>query len=98
MIVNRYGQDSGQISLKKARDTIGRERLLADSERLSVMVEVRNNGAAAAAARPKAAITQSIGQLADLALRQRAKTRAPATRKSSPLAQPLVKSLVAQAA
>ena len=65
VIVNRYGQDSGQISLKKARDTIGREVYWQIPNDYRVMVEVRNNGVPLLQHAPKAAITQSIGQLAD---------------------------------
>lgn len=65
VIVNRYGQDSGQISLKKARDTIGRDVYWQIPNDYRVMVEVRNNGVPLLQHAPKAAITQSIGQLAD---------------------------------
>lgn len=65
VIVNRYGQDSGQISLKKARDTIGRDVYWQIPNDYRVMVEVRNNGIPLLQHAPKAAITQSIGQLAD---------------------------------
>jgi pilus assembly protein CpaE len=65
VVVNRYGQDSGQISLKKARDTIGREVYWQIPNDYRVMVEVRNNGVPLLQHAPKAAITQSIGQLAD---------------------------------
>jgi pilus assembly protein CpaE len=65
VIVNRYGQDSGQISLKKARDTIGRDVYWQIPNDYRVMVEVRNNGVPLLQHAPKAAITQSIGQLSD---------------------------------
>lgn len=65
VVVNRYGQDGGQISLKKARDTIGREIYWQIPNDYRVMVEVRNNGVPLLQHAPKAAITQSIGQLAD---------------------------------
>ncbi len=65
VIVNRYGQDTGQISLKKARDTIGRDVYWQIPNDYRVMVEVRNNGVPLLQHAPKAAITQSIGQLAD---------------------------------
>ena len=65
VVVNRYGQDSGQISLKKARDTIGRDVYWQIPNDYRVMVEVRNNGVPLLQHAPKAAITQSIGQLAD---------------------------------
>ncbi len=65
VVVNRYGQDSGQISLKKARDTIGRDVYWQIPNDYRVMVEVRNNGVPLLQHAPKAAITQSIGLLGD---------------------------------
>jgi pilus assembly protein CpaE len=65
IVVNRVGQDSGQISLKKARDTIGRDIFWQVPNDYRVMVEVRNNGVPLLQHAPKAGITQSIGQLAD---------------------------------
>jgi pilus assembly protein CpaE len=65
VVVNRVGQDSGQISLKKARDTIGREIFWQVPNDYRVMVEVRNNGVPLIQHAPKAGITLSIGQLAD---------------------------------
>lgn len=66
VVVNRFGQDSGQISMKKARDTIGRDIYWQVPNDYRVMVEVRNNGVPLLQHAPKAAITQSIGQLGDL--------------------------------
>jgi pilus assembly protein CpaE len=65
VVVNRFGQDGGQISLKKARDTIGRDVFWQVPNDYRVMVEVRNNGVPLLQHAPKAVITQSIGQLAD---------------------------------
>jgi pilus assembly protein CpaE len=65
IVVNRVGQDSGQISLKKARDTIGRDVFWQVPNDYRVMVEVRNNGVPLLQHAPKAGITTSIGQLAD---------------------------------
>jgi pilus assembly protein CpaE len=65
VVVNRYGQDAGQISLKKARDTIGRDVYWQIPNDYRVMVEVRNNGVPLLHHAPRAAITQSIGQLGD---------------------------------
>lgn len=65
VVVNRVGQDSGQISLRKARDTIGRDIFWQVPNDYRVMVEVRNNGVPLLQHAPKAGITQSIGQLAD---------------------------------
>jgi pilus assembly protein CpaE len=65
VIINRFGQDGSQISLKKARETVGREFYWQIPNDYRVMVEVRNNGVPLLQHAPKAAITQSIGQLAD---------------------------------
>lgn len=65
VVVNRFGQDSGQISLKKARETVGRDIYWQIPNDYRVMVEVRNNGVPLLDHAPKAGITQSIGQLAD---------------------------------
>ena len=65
IVVNRVGYDTGQISLKKAQETIGREIFWQIPNDYRVMVEVRNNGVPLIQQAPKAAITQSIGQLAD---------------------------------
>src|SRR3954471_20098541 len=65
IIVNRVGYDSGQISLKKAKETIGREIFWQVPNEYRVMVEVRNNGVPLIQQAPKAAITQSINQLAE---------------------------------
>jgi pilus assembly protein CpaE len=64
IIVNRVGYDTGQISLKKAKETIGREIFWQVPNDYRVMVEVRNNGVPLIQQAPKAAITQSINQLA----------------------------------
>jgi pilus assembly protein CpaE len=65
IIVNRAGYDTGQISLRKAQETIGREIFWQVPNDYRVMVEVRNNGVPLLQQAPKAAITQSISQLAD---------------------------------
>jgi pilus assembly protein CpaE len=64
IVVNRVGLDSGQISLKKAQETIGRDIFWQLPNDYRVMVEVRNNGVPLLEQAPKAAITQSIAQLA----------------------------------
>lgn len=65
IVVNRAGYDTGQISLKKAQETMGREIFWQVPNDYRVMVEVRNNGVPLIQQAPKAAITQSIAQLAD---------------------------------
>jgi pilus assembly protein CpaE len=65
IVVNRVGHETGQISLKKAQETMGREIFWQIPNDYRVMVEVRNNGVPLIQQAPKAPITQSIGQLAD---------------------------------
>jgi pilus assembly protein CpaE len=64
IVVNRVGIDTGQISLRKAKDTVGRDIFWQIPNDYRVMVEVRNNGIPLVQQAPKAAITQSINQLA----------------------------------
>jgi pilus assembly protein CpaE len=65
VVVNRFGLDTGQISVKKAQDTIGREIFWKLPNDYRTMVEVRNNGVPLIEQAPKAKITQSILMLAD---------------------------------
>ena len=60
IVVNRVGLDSGQISLKKAQETIGREIFWQLPNDYRTMVEVRNNGVPLIEQAPRAAITHSI--------------------------------------
>jgi pilus assembly protein CpaE len=64
IVVNRAGYETGQISLRKAQETIGREIFWQVPNDYRVMVEVRNNGVPLVQQAPRAAITQSINQLA----------------------------------
>jgi pilus assembly protein CpaE len=64
IVVNRAGLDSGQISLKKAKDTLGRDIFALLPNDYRTMVEVRNNGVPLITQAPKAAITQAIRDLA----------------------------------
>ncbi len=66
VVVNRMGLESGQISLKKARDTIGRDVFHQIPNDYRTMVEMRNNGVPLIEQAPKAPITQSILQLTDM--------------------------------
>ena len=63
IVVNRVGLDNGNISLKKAQDTIGREIFWQLPNDYRTMVEVRNNGVPLVEQAPKAAITNSIVSL-----------------------------------
>lgn len=64
VVVNRVGLDAGQIGIKKAQDTIGREIFWQVPNDYRTMGEVRNNGVPLLEQFPKAGITQSIVALA----------------------------------
>lgn len=64
IVVNRVGLDAGQIGLKKAQETIGRDIFWQIPNDYRTMVEVRNNGVPLLEQFPKAAITQSVVSLA----------------------------------
>jgi pilus assembly protein CpaE len=65
IIVNRFGQEGGQISLKKAQETINRDIYWQIPNEYRIMIEVRNNGVPLIEHAPKAGITNSINRLAD---------------------------------
>jgi pilus assembly protein CpaE len=65
ILVNRYGLETGQISLKKAQDTIGREIFWKLPNDYRTMVEVRNNGVPLIEQAPKAKLTLAVVGLAD---------------------------------
>jgi len=65
IVVNRVGLDSGNISLKKAQETIGRDIFWQIPNDYRTMVEVRNNGVPLIEQAPKAAVTQAISRLVD---------------------------------
>jgi len=64
IVVNRAGLDSGQISLKKAKESLGREIFALLPNDYRTMVEVRNNGVPLIVQAPKAAITTAMRELA----------------------------------
>lgn len=66
IVVNRVGLESGQIKLKKAKETIGREIFFQIPNDYRTMVEVRNNGIPLLEQAPKAPITQAIQGLATM--------------------------------
>ncbi len=68
VIINRVGLESGQIKLKKARETIGRDIYFQIPNDYRTMVEVRNNGVPLIEQAPKAPITVAMQQLADMLL------------------------------
>src|SRR6056297_2681895 len=65
IVVNRAGLESGQISLKKAKETLGRDVFALLPNDYRTMVEVRNNGVPLITQAPKAAITQSFRDMAN---------------------------------
>lgn len=65
IIVNRAGLESGQISLKKAQETMGREIFWQIPNDYRTMVEVRNNGVPLIEQAPRASITQAVVTLAE---------------------------------
>ncbi len=65
IVVNRAGLENGQITLKKAQDTIGKEIFWQLPNDYRTMIEVRNNGMPLIEQAPKAAVTQSIMALAE---------------------------------
>jgi pilus assembly protein CpaE len=60
IVVNRAGLDSGQISLKKAKETLGREIFALLPNDYRTMVSVRNNGVPLLVQAPKAPITIAL--------------------------------------
>lgn len=64
ILVNRVGLESGQIKLKKAKETIGREIFAQIPNDYRTMVEVRNNGVPLLEQAPKAPITLAMQALA----------------------------------
>lgn len=66
IVVNRVGQGGSSISIKKAEETLGKEIYWQIPNDFRTMIEVRNNGVPLLEQAPKATITQSISQLADV--------------------------------
>jgi pilus assembly protein CpaE len=66
VVVNRAGLESGQISLKKAKEIIGREIFYQIPNDYRTMVEMRNNGQPLIEQAPKAAITEAVLELTEL--------------------------------
>lgn len=66
IVVNRVGLESGQIKLKKAKETIGREIFHQIPNDYRTMIEVRNNGVPLLEQAPKAPITLAMQELATL--------------------------------
>jgi pilus assembly protein CpaE len=64
IIVNRVGLESGQITLKKAEETIGKEVFWQIPNDYRTMIDARNNGVPLIDSAPRAAVTQSFIALA----------------------------------
>jgi pilus assembly protein CpaE len=85
IVVNRAGLDTGHITLKKAKETIGKEIFWQLPNDYRTMIEVRNNGIPLIDFAPKAAVTHSMLGLAEaLTGEERTEPAAvPASKKSS---------------
>ncbi len=66
VILNRMGAEDSQISLSKAKETIGREIFCQLPNDFAAMVESRNNGIPLQDSAPKARITKAIAAIADV--------------------------------
>ena len=64
IVINRVGLESGQITLKKAEETIGREIFWQLPNDYRTMIDARNNGVPLIEQAPKAAVTHSMIALA----------------------------------
>ena len=64
IVVNRVGLENGQITLKKAEETIGKKIYWQLPNDYRTMIEARNNGVPLIENAPRAAITQSLIALA----------------------------------
>lgn len=88
IVVNRAGLENGQITLKKAQETIGKEIFWQLPNDYRVMIAARNNGVPLIEQSPKAAITQSITALAEsLTADERQDEDAPGAGKRSGLSR-----------
>ncbi len=65
IVVNRVGLDSGHITLKKAKDTIGRDIYWQLPNDFRTVIEARNNGVPLIEQAPKASVTQSFTAMAE---------------------------------
>ena len=70
IVVNRAGLDTGGISLKKAKETMGRDVFAQLPNDYRTMVEVRNNGVPLITQAPKAGITLAVRDLVGKLVRE----------------------------
>jgi pilus assembly protein CpaE len=80
ILVNRVGLENGQITLKKAEETIGKEIFWQFPNDYRTMIEARNNGVPLFENSPKAAITHSMIALAKSMSGGEAKPQGPETK------------------
>lgn len=85
IVVNRVGLENGQIALKKAEETLGKEIFWQLPNDYRTMVEVRNNGVPLLEQAPKAAITLAVVALAAVLCGDEDPEAAGATAKKSSL-------------
>ena len=64
IVVNRVGLENGQITLKKAEETLGKKPYWQLPNDYRTMIGARNNGVPLIASAPRAAMTQSLIALA----------------------------------
>jgi pilus assembly protein CpaE len=84
IVVNRVGLENGQITLKKAQETIGREIFWQLPNDYRSLIAARNNGIPLLEQAPRAAVTQSIVALAmTLCSEEKGETTDSAIRKST---------------
>ncbi len=69
IVVNRAGLDTGGISLKKAKETMGRDIFAQLPNDYRTMVEVRNNGVPLITQSPKAGITLAVREMVNKIVR-----------------------------
>jgi pilus assembly protein CpaE len=81
IIVNRVGLDSGQITLKKAEETIGKEIFWQIPNDYRTMIEARNNGVPLIDGAPKSAVSQSMIALAKVLMGEEEPTGAVTAKK-----------------
>ncbi|MCE5267674.1 MAG: response regulator [Planctomycetaceae bacterium] len=82
IVVNRVGLENGQITLKKAEETIGKEIFWQLPNDYRTMIDARNNGVPLIESAPRAAITQSMTALAKAISGEEAPQEAPAAKKN----------------
>ncbi|MEN6457321.1 MAG: response regulator [Thermoguttaceae bacterium] len=82
IIVNRVGLENGQITLKKAEETIGKQIYWQLPNDYRTMIDARNNGVPLFESAPRAAITQSLTSLAKALTGNDSEPEEPAAKKN----------------